>query len=231
MKKEAHILALGGGGFRKNTNLQMERYFLHLTERKNPHVCFIPTASGESLQYIVEFYSAFNALEARVSHLSFFDPHTADMESFLLSQDAIYVGGGNTKSMLALWKEWKVDLYLKRAWEEGIVLGGVSAGSLCWFEEGVTDSIPGDLTAIRCLGILPGSNCPHYDSEEKRRPSYQKLVREGMSPGYAADDYVALHDRGKKLEKVVRSQGQGVAYYLQRKDNQVIEERIAPQDI
>jgi peptidase E len=154
---------------------------------------------------------------------------TEDLKLFLLSQDVIYVGGGNTKSMLALWREWKLDAILRKAWREGVVLAGVSAGSICWFEEGVTDSITGKLTALPCLGQLKGSNCPHYDSETERRPAYQRLVRSGkMHSGLAADDGVALHFVGQKLTAVVSSRAHAAVYRVRRHGSQVTEKRIAP---
>jgi dipeptidase E len=222
------IIAIGGGGFARYErymaeNLLMESYLLKQTNKSHPHICFIPTASGESLKYIVDFYRAFNQLPCRPSHLSLFDPPTGDLASFLLEKDIIYVGGGNTKSMLALWREWQLDKIIKEAWEKGIVLCGVSAGSLCWFEEGVTDSIPGPLTRLKCLGFLPGSNCPHYDGEKDRRPSYHRLIRAGMLPGYAADDEVGLHFIGTELHKIVRTNKSGCGYRVELKEDKVIE--------
>jgi dipeptidase E len=225
------IIVHGGGGFSKYgsytpSNLLIEKYFLKQTQIKCPRICFVPTASGESQKYIVDFYRAFGSLECKPSCLSLFDPPSSDLESYLLEYDAIYVGGGNTKSMLALWKEWKLDVYLKKAWNQGVVLGGISAGGLCWFEEGVTDSIPGSLTSLKCLGFLPGSHCPHYDGEVERRPAYHRMIKEGMASGIAADDHVALHYVDEKLEKVVKANAQGAAYRVQVLQGQVVEQKI-----
>lgn len=226
------IIAIGGGSFSRfgifsEANSLMERYFLQQTGKKKPSICFIPTASGENPNYIIDFYRFFGYLDCKPSHLSLFEPPTSDLESFILEKDAIYIGGGNTKSMLALWKEWKLDQFLKKAWKSGIVLGGVSAGSICWFEEGVTDSIPGDLTALKCLGFLKGSSCPHYNGEKKRRPSFQKLIKnDEIGNGIAIDDFTALHYINKRLEKVVRSMHKGSAYKVFKKNNEIIEERI-----
>ena len=129
--------------------------------------------------------------------------------------------------MLALWREWKLDKILKKAWREGIVLGGVSAGSICWFEEGLTDSVLGKLTALPCLGFLPGSNAPHYDSEPERRPTYLRLIGRGkMLEGFAMDDCIALHFENKRLLRVVRSQADAAAYRVKRVENEAVEERI-----
>ena len=167
------IIAIGGGGFSKfgdysPKNLLIEEYILKQTGKERPSICFIPTASGEAPKYIVDFYRAFGTFDCRTSHFSLFEPPTADIEAFFLEKDAIYVGGGNTKSLIALWKEWQLDQCLKKAYEHGVLLSGISAGANCWFEECVTDSIPGELTSLKCLGFLKGSCCPHYDGEEKR---------------------------------------------------------------
>jgi len=203
----AQIIAIGG------YDPLLHPYLLAQSAKANPAVCFLPQASGESPEYIDRFHAAFRALPCRPSHLSLFDLPTADLESLLLEQDIIYVGGGNTRSMLALWREWELDRILRVAWQTGIVLCGWSAGSICWFEQGVTDSIPGPLTPMDCLGFLPGSNCPHYDGEIERRPSYHRLLGAGLlCPGYAADDGVGLHFRGTELHRIVSVRPRAAAY-------------------
>ncbi len=223
------IIAMGGGGFSMEPdNPLLDRYILEQSRTSNPSVCFVPP-SGEAADYVVRFYSAFVNLPCRPSHLSLFRPPTADLESFLLEKDVIYVGGGNTRSMLALWREWEVDRILRRAWTEGVVLCGLSAGSICWFEKGLTDSIPGLLTPLRCLGFLPGSNCPHYDGEAERRPSYHALIREGRLPtGYAGDDGVALHFIGSRLNRIVSSRPNAMAYRVSLESGNVVEEALKP---
>lgn len=227
------IIAIGGGGFGRSIAARpydplLEKYFTQQANVKNPRICFIPTASGEAQNYIVNFYRTFNALDCKPSHLSLFDPPISDLRSYLLAQDAIYVGGGNTKSMLALWREWKVDQILKEAWEKGIVLGGVSAGALCWFEEGVTDSIPGPLTGLKCMGFLKGSHCPHYDGEKERRPSYHRLMEEGLKPGLAADDFVALHYVDREFKQALCANDCGKAYRVELKEGSIAESVIEP---
>lgn len=198
------IIGMGGGGFSDEPdNLALDRYVLAQARRTQPRVCFVPTASGDAAGYVAGFYRSFRTLPCRPAHLSLFKLPTADLTSFVLAQDVIYVGGGNTKSMLTLWREWKLDRVFRRAWREGIVLCGLSAGSICWFKQGVTDSVPGALGVLPCLGLLPGSNCPHYDREPKRRPAYRRLIRAGaISSGYAADDGVGLHFIGTTLAHV-----------------------------
>lgn len=224
------IVAMGGGGFSmKPENLLLDRYIVGLVKKEKPKVCFVPTASGDAEDYIERFYGSFAELSCTPSHLSLFKPPTADIKSFVFEQDIIYVGGGNTKNLIALWKEWKLDRILKEAWESGIILCGLSAGSICWFEEGVTDSIPNQLTVLKCIGLLKGSNCPHYDGETERRPAYHKLLSEELiSEGYAADDGVALHFIADKLEKIVSSRQNAKAYRLEKIGDTVTETRLEP---
>lgn len=211
-----HIIAVGGGGFSEATDrFLLDRYILAQTRKKKPKVCFVPTASADSSDYTMKFYQAYAQLDCTPSHLSLFNAPTADVRSFLLEKDVIYVGGGNTKNLLALWKEWGLDKAMREAWNSGIVLTGVSAGSLCWFEHGITDSIPGDLTPISCLGFIKGSNCPHYDGEKDRRPSYHHWIDKAkIKAGMAADDGVGLHYIGTKLSKIVSSRPNAMAYHV-----------------
>ncbi|MBU1702648.1 MAG: peptidase E [Candidatus Eisenbacteria bacterium] len=227
--KKPQIIAMGGGGFSMEPeNPLLDKYFLRQTGKRTPRVCFLPTASGDSDTYIVTFYDAFAKHRCQPSHLSLFYPPER-IESFVLSQDAIYVGGGNTKSMLALWKEWRLDKILRKAWRQGVVLGGLSAGSICWFEQGLTDSISDRLTVLPCLGFLAGSHCPHYDSEENRRPAFKRLVKGGrMKDGLAAEDGVALHFIGKKLARIVSSRPGAAAFRVRKTGDTVHEEKLPP---
>ncbi|MFD1445238.1 Type 1 glutamine amidotransferase-like domain-containing protein [Oceanobacillus profundus] len=208
------VIALGGGGFSMEPeNPLLDLYVLQQSGKINPKICFIPTASGDSDNYISRYYNFFNKQICIPSHLSLFKPQTRDLESFILENDIIYVGGGNTKNLLILWKEWGLDTILKRAWEQEIVLAGISAGSICWFEEGVTDSFGDGLEPLTCLGFLKGSNCPHYDGELNRRPAYQNLVAKSkIKPGIATDDGVALHYIDQKLSEIVSSRPNAKAY-------------------
>jgi dipeptidase E len=225
---QRQIIALGGGGFSMEPeNPLLDQYVLHAVGKPNPRICFIPTASGDSDQYIVNFYSAFGRLRCRPSHLSLFRLPTADLRSFLLSQDAVYVGGGNTKSLMALWREWGLDEILRQAWEEGVVLAGISAGCNCWFEQCVTDSIPGRMSVLSCLGLLPGSACPHYDGESDRRPNYLRMVAEGeISGGIALDDGAAAHFVGLDLHATVSSRPQARAYRVERRASEAVEQAL-----
>ncbi|MCP3031563.1 Type 1 glutamine amidotransferase-like domain-containing protein [Halobacillus sp. A1] len=208
------IIALGGGGFSMEPeNPLLDRYILDQSTQKNPRICFIPTASGDSDDYTSRYYHFFEKHRCQPSHLSLFKPPTRDLESFILEQDIVYVGGGNTKNLLVLWKEWGLDQVLRKAWEQGIVLAGISAGSICWFEEGLTDSYGDRLEPLKCLGFLKGSNCPHYDGEPDRRPSYQQFIKaDKIKPGIAADDGVAIHYVGQDVHKIVSSRPDAKAY-------------------
>jgi peptidase E len=224
------IVAMGGGGFSMEPdNPLLDQYVLNLTHKPHPKVCFLPTASGDAEGYIIRFLQAMMKLNAEPTYLSLLRPTVTDMASFLLSQDVIYVGGGNTKNLLGLWREWGLDAVLREARERGIILAGLSAGAICWFEQGLTDSVPGPLSPLPCLGFLKGSNCPHYDGEAERRPSYQRAIAEGrMLDGIAADDGVALHYVGDELAKVVSSRPHAKAYRVFAADGGAREESITP---
>ena len=188
------IIAIGGGGFGRNPNQRIiEKYIIDQSSVSKPNVLFIPTASAEDKSYTVNFYSCFNGLNCNPSHLNLFQ-RTPRIEGLINKADIIYVGGGNTKSMLAVWKEWKLDKFLIKAYNKGTVLAGVSAGAICWFDTGITDSWASNLNYIDCLGILPGSCCPHYDSEKDRRPSVHKFIEnEKIKSVYAIEDGAAIH--------------------------------------
>ncbi len=222
------IIAIGGMALPPELdNLGLIGYFLEQTGKRKPRVCFIGAAHGDAETGRLRFYAGFSRFDCRPTHLPLFARTPRDLESFVLEQDAIYVGGGNTRSMLAVWREWGLDRHLRQAWEHGVVLGGASAGSICWFDYGVTDSIAGPLTALPGLGFLPGSNCPHYDSEPLRRPAFQRLVARGAIPdGLAADDGAALHFIGTKLARVVSSLRRAQAYRVKKSARRAVETRI-----
>ncbi|MFD2445411.1 Type 1 glutamine amidotransferase-like domain-containing protein [Bacillus sp. CGMCC 1.16607] len=222
------IIALGGGGFSMEPdNPLLDLYILGQSNKSKPKICFIPTASGDSDNYISRFYHSFEKQNCHSSHLSLFKPPTRDLEGYILDKDIVYVGGGNTKNLLALWKEWGLDSIMRKAWDQGIILAGISAGSICWFEEGVTDSYGEGLEPLRCLGFLKGSNCPHYDGEAERRPSYHKLIQSEMiKAGVAADDGVAVHYIEQELSHIVSSRPRAKAYKIIHSDHGIIEEEI-----
>ncbi|MCL6442361.1 MAG: peptidase E [Alicyclobacillus sp.] len=224
------IVAIGGGGFSMEPeNPLLDQYVLRQTNRSNPKVCFIPTASGDAEGYIQKFYQSFNQFDCELSHLSLFNPHTTDLRSFVLEQHLLYVGGGNTRNLLVLWREWGLDDVLRSAWEAGVVLAGISAGAMCWFDEGLSDSYGPELDRLQCLGFLPGSMCPHYDSEPERRTLFHTLLEQGrIQPGFALDDGVALHYIDTTLHAVISSRPNKNAYRLSIQDNEVMEEAMTP---
>ena len=200
------IVALGGGGFSmESANPLLDEYVLGLSGSPRPRVCFIPSASGDADHYVVRFYRAF-AERAECSHLSLFRrDHDLDrLRDLLLAQDLIYVGGGSVISLLGVWRAHGVDAILAEAWRSGVVLCGVSAGSLCWFAEGVT-AFHGAPRRFEGLGFLPWSNTVHYESDRRRTDAFRELVKQGMAPGYAASDGSALHFEGDRLVRVVSS--------------------------
>src|SRR5262245_56026114 len=212
---QRQIIAIGGGGFyRDPENLALERYIIRQTGAAEPRVAFIPTASGEPDHYVSSFYSSFLQLGCRPSVLTFFK-RTPDLRAFLLNQEVIYVGGGNTKSMLVVWRDWGLPELLREAWERGIVLTGVSAGAICWFEQGVTESWAGELRPLGCLGFWPASCCPHYDGEVNRRPAYHRLLAsKEISAGVAIEDWTGVHFHGTELHRVVSSKPGAKAFSL-----------------
>jgi dipeptidase E len=221
---KSQIIAIGGASlFLEAGNPPLQRYILGQTRSRNPRICFIPTATGDNSVYIAQFYSTFSKLRCRPTHLPLFE-RTPALPHLLLSQDLIYVTGGNTKSMLAVWREWQLPKILRQAWSSGTVLAGISAGAICWFEMGVTDSWAKRLTPLPCLGWLPNACCPHYDSEKDRRPTTQTLVKRGDLPQtLALDDGAAAHFVGRKLLRVVSAREGAGAYRVRKRGTGVIE--------
>ena len=191
---DKQIIAIGGGGFGRNPgDGVIEQYILDQTGKEKPNICFIPTATGDNEAYKVNYYSTFSKLDCNPIHLDFFK-RTPDLEQLIPQQDAIFVGGGNTKSMLAVWKDWNLDKLLKDAYEKGVVMSGVSAGANCWFERAVVDSWEEDLRVIDCMGFVKGNCCPHYDEEPQRRPAVKKFLEDGMVDSfYSVEGNCALH--------------------------------------
>ena len=204
MPNSRNIIAIGGGGFGANPGQGViENYILKQTKKKNPRICFIPTATGDNEAYKVNFYSTFTNLNCYPSHLDFFK-RTPDLNELILNQDAIFVGGGNTKSMLAVWKEWELDKILKKAYLNGTVMSGVSAGAICWFQNGITDSWASNLKMMPCLNFVKGTCCPHYDEEPERKPAVRNLLlRNKIKNVYAVDGGAALHIKDEKIFKSV----------------------------
>jgi dipeptidase E len=204
------ILAMGGGGFTMPEHDQsdaLDRLILDLTATNCPKICFLPTASGDERASITRFYERFSGWPCEPSVLSLFTlgRDRVDPAAHILAQDAIYVGGGSLRNMLAIWREHAIDAALRTAWERGVVLAGLSAGAMCWFEGGVSMS-GGRPQVVNGLGLLPGSLSVHMDGEAERLPAYADAVGRGQLPaGYAADDGAALIFHGNNLRECVAS--------------------------
>jgi len=220
-----HIVALGGGGFSMEPdNLALDRYILSLWRRsdREPRICFIPTATGDSVDYIDRFYSAFEKLACRPTHLALTDSRTSNPPTAVLENDIFYVGGGNTREMLSIWHRFDLDQALKEAWQAGKILCGISAGAICWFEQAISDSVvEGELHPLKCLGFLSGTGCPHYDEPGRRETFHRFLASGDVSAGYGIDNSAALHFEGTKLVKIVASRPDAYAYHVALTNGQI----------
>lgn len=215
---ERQIVAMGG-----YPDDALLAYVLGLARGRR--LLLVPTASREDPASTLAWYERVRGV-AETTHLHFFPWPPAELRRLALDHDVILVAGGNTANALAIWRTHGFDLILREAWQQGVLLTGWSAGMICWFEQGVTDSFGPDLAALDCLGFLPGSACPHYDGEELRRPVYTRLVREGLSPGIAADDDVALHYVGEELREAVTSREGATAYRVEPAGETRLEARL-----
>jgi dipeptidase E len=226
MSESGHIVAIGGGGFADT--LPIVRYVLELARRERPRVCFVPTASGDDPWAIVRFYRAFTAHDCIPTDLTLFDRTVLDLPAFVREQDVFYVGGGNTASLLGVWRAHGLDELLREALGEGAVLTGSSAGMNCWFQASTTDSFGREQLAPLHdgLGLLEGSACPHYDAEEQRRPLYHELVQNGFPAGYAADNQAALHFKEGDLRTALSCNENAKAYYVELQNGQVTEHAL-----
>jgi dipeptidase E len=223
---ERQIVAFGGFALGDEDHRGLESELLRMTNKERPRVCFLPTASADDADYTVIFYEAFSG-RADPTHVVFHPWPPKDLRERIVGSDLVFVGGGNTANMLAIWRVHGVDKMLREAWEAGAILCGTSAGMICWFEAGVTDSFGPDLHGMRDgLGFLPGSACPHYDGEELRRPRYHELVREGFPAGYAAEDDVGLVFHGTQFAEAVSAAPGKRAYRVEVRDVEVIETPI-----
>jgi peptidase E len=224
-------ILIAGGGF----GTEFLRYMAQLTGKARPRLCFLPTASADSPQGIINWYKACAPLNVepfvQESFIASTEQHLG-WDEVLLSMDGIVASGGNTLNQQAIWKAQGIDTVLRQAWDRGIVLGGASAGSLCWFEEGTTDSRPKELSTVYCLGFIPGSHCPHYDKEPGRRPLYHKLIGSGaMKPGYACDNDAGIYFEGTDVKRVVATRAGAKVYYVTRSGNDAVEKVLEPEMI
>lgn len=222
---EKKIFVYGGGVTR-----EFIAYTAQLTAKEKPKICLIPTGKGDRDQYILNWYELCAELEVVPHVLRVWINSTDQQESWeeiVTDMDAIIVSGGNTLNMLAIWKAQKIDVALRKAYDKGIVLAGGSAGSLCWFNGGTTDSRPKELSIVTGLNFLEFSHCPHYNSEASRRPLYHKNILEGkLSDGYACDDESGILFVDGRAVKAVSTRDDHHSYHVYLKDGMVIEEKM-----
>ena len=215
---EPTIVAMGGA-----PDEMLLEYMLGLARGRR--LLYVPTAGMEDTERTVWWYERLHG-RVDMTHLHFFPWPPSGLRERALDHDVILVTGGNTANALAIWRTYGFDEVLREAWEEGVVLAGWSAGMICWFEHGVTDSFGPELSPLECLGFLSGSACPHYDGEEQRRPIYTRLVADGFPPGVAADDDVALHYAGSELREAVSSREGAAAYRVEADGERALETRL-----
>ena len=219
-----HIIAIGGGGFGRDiSSCLIEKYILNLSDKEFPRICFLPTATGDNDSYIVRFYSVFTRFNCIPTHIDFFR-RTIDLDECILNQDIIFVGGGNTKSMLAIWNEWGMNNLLKHAYNKGTIMSGVSAGAICWFTRGITDSWDNKLNILPCLDFVKGTCCPHYDEELSRRPFVNKVIEEEKILNcFAIEGGSAMHFIDGKPYKNISFMNNKNSYNVYYKNNEIME--------
>jgi peptidase E len=220
-----HIIGLGGGGDTPEQTTRLYEHVLGVIGKDRPKLMYVPTAIADDPEGFSLFHERFSPY-GELSHLRTFPWPAANLRELVLSQDGICVSGGNTANMLAIWRVHGIDELFREAWESGVVFWGASAGMICWFEAGVTDSFGPQLDGMECLGFLSGSACPHYDGEERRRPRYRELVDAGFPEGIAADDGVGLHYVGTELTEIVTCRPGATAYRVTRDGEEPLEARL-----
>lgn len=201
-------------------NPTLDLFLLSLSTNPKPKILFLGQASGDAKEYGERFINCYAELGAEPSHLNLFRPPSRNLEKIIFDQDIIFVGGGNTFNMLALWRAWGLDIILKDAYRNGIILSGISAGAICWFEYGLTDSFGEGYEALPCLGLLKGSCCPHYDGEADRQSRYQELINKNAMPeGLALDDGAAALFINEKFDRVITSSPSKKIYQIKKGPN------------
>ena len=219
-------ILIAGGGF----GTAFIRYMAELTGKERPKLCYLPTASADRESGIIRWFENCAPLDVTPSvQESFISSYSTDRswEEIFLSVDGIVVSGGNTLNQQAIWRAQGIDEVLREAWNRGIVLGGASAGSLCWFEEGTTDSRPQEVTKVECLGFLRGSHSPHYDAEAVRRPTYHRMIASGeLKPGYACDNDAGVYFVDNEVRRVVKTREDARVYFVTLEGGEVVETEL-----
>lgn len=227
MKRPKQIIALGGGMFSMEPeNGLLDKYLLNSVPVTKPKICFFGTASNDGKEYIDMFYKFFRQKDCYPTHIELTTP-PEDLEKKILEQDIIHVGGGNTKLIMETWKRTGVDKIMRKAWNKGIVLSGMSAGAICWFQDGITNPSPGMLDRLECVGLLKGSFCPHYDDRPELRETFKTLIDDKtIGSGYGVEDGAALHFIGNELVRIVASRPGKTAFFVSKNKNTVTETKL-----
>jgi peptidase E len=212
------IIAIGSGGM-DGKNPSIELYILAQSKKQNPKILFLPTPSGDDGGYIKYFMEYFGRFPCEPSYLSLFSPPNEDLEKLVLSNDIVFVSGGHSRNALVLWQSWKMNTILQKAYDNGVILSGGSAGSVVWFDECITDSVPGKLTVMPCLGILPYSNCPHYTSKHRQQAYSKEMLNGNIKNGYAIDDDAALHFIDGNPVRSISIRDQSKSFYCHTNDD------------
>ena len=217
------IVACGG---QQLQHPALTRYVLDLTGRSRPKILMLPTASGDDPAILLTFYQTLATFSCEPTHLALFHRTVDDIEALIRAQDVVMVGGGNTANMLAIWRLHGVEDALRNAYRNGAILTGWSAGCICWFEAGITDSFTLELGPLRDgVKLLKGSACPHYDTEERRRPVYAREIAAGLPPGIALEDGVAARYEDERLVEVVSGRPGGRAFRVDMSGEHLLEVR------
>ncbi len=226
------IIALGGGGFSDSPdNLLLDEYILLQTNKAKPKILFLPTAGGDHPDYTAKFYRTYKKLNCKPSHLELSRKSIAykKLEQAVMSSDAVFAGGGSPAYLMQVWRKCGLDKIIKRAWAEGIVLSGMSAGAICWYEDGFKNPSPDVWRRIKCLGFLEGSFCPHYDKRGELRKAYRNMVSKGrLADGYGVEDGVALHYSGTGLKYIVSAVQGAKAFRVQKSGFRARENELKP---
>jgi peptidase E len=236
MATDAPTILATSGGYRDHDRLRFQfadllHYAVDLSGACAvvPRVCNISTASGDDPRFQMDMSEAGRVAGFNLTHLSLFSmPNVDDIEGHLMEQDVVWVNGGSVANLLAVWRVHGLDQILRRVWQAGVVLAGVSAGSICWFEGGTTDSFgPGLRAVTNGLGFLPYANGVHYDSEDRRRPLVHRLVANGtLGTTHCTDDGVGMLYRGSEFVEAVSEQAGKGAYIVRREGDGAVEERL-----
>ena len=208
-----------GGRFYVDTweDPKLQRHLLSLPGVKSPRICLLAGAVGDNPSAIEKFYRELGGYDCRLTHLNIYNPVTMDFADYFAGMDIVYVNGGSTRNLITVWRDWGIDQALRTAWEQGVVMSGTSAGMNCWFDACITDAYPPEMLPMTCIGLIAGSACAHYNQRPDRRPTFRRLLEEGVipSPGYAADDDVTLHFIGDTLHEAVAAKPGMGAWSLQ----------------